>query len=727
MTEGLPEGPRPARHLHFIDGLRALAVLAVIVYHLDERLLPGGFTGVDVFFVISGYVVSQSVDGLQPRSLLEFVSAFYARRIRRIVPALLVCLLVSALVSTLLVPRAWLSDTNEQTGIAAFFGVSNVVLAHQSDTYFSPRSEYNPFTHTWSLGVEEQFYLVFPLLFYGWVAAGAGWARQRRSMLGYALVLVASVVAALLLGSSHPQLAFYSILTRFWQLAAGVLLYQLTRRPAWAALRLPPAALAAIGALGLALIVSGLLFANAERFPLPWALAPVVGTLLVLAALRAEPLPSPVNRLLSVPPVAYTGRISYSLYLWHWPVLVMLRWTMGIEQPAQKALALALTAALAVASYHAVEKPFRQQRGSGGPSRRAVIACGLGAVALGGALAAAMFAAQPRLSLSRTHDAAIWYPDGVPAQAAVAPACALAESSAPFEDGSLRHFAPGGCPAAATAPRLFVAGDSHAWAYTSMLRRHAQISGSEIWLYTKGGCGFMRLTFAQFVERPHCHRYLSALAAELQRQARPGDVLFLPSLRLERLANQWGAFEREQVLARSASEQAQTRRRAAAEEAIGVLRPLTERGVQVVFEAPKPLFAVAPFRCSDWFNRMNPSCAAGFEMARDFLLDYRKPILESMARVSGELRHVTIWDPFPVLCPAAPCRAVDERGPIYFDADHLSGLGNLRLYPSFAERMLQLRDAAQGAAYNSRSSARSERVSTSSSTPGSANSTPKDG
>ena len=134
-------------YLPHIDGLRAIAVLAVIVFHMNPHLLPGGFVGVDIFFVISGYVVSRSVSHLGPVSLWNFVTEFYARRMIRIAPALCVCLLVTTLATVFFVPYAWLSATTQRTGMAAFFGLSNFVLADTAGDYFAPRAELNTFTH----------------------------------------------------------------------------------------------------------------------------------------------------------------------------------------------------------------------------------------------------------------------------------------------------------------------------------------------------------------------------------------------------------------------------------------------------------------------------------------------------------------------------------------------------------------------------------------------------
>ena len=184
------------RHTYFahIDGLRALAVLSVVIYHLNAAWLPGGFSGVDVFFVISGFIVSASVGARERENLPAFAIYFLARRIRRIAPALLVCLLLTTLFTALLVPNAWLSEANQKTGHYAFFGLSNVILARTSHDYFSPIADFNPYMHTWSLGVEEQFYLLFPALFFLW-SHGGRWRQASIGLLGFAFIGSASYSA----------------------------------------------------------------------------------------------------------------------------------------------------------------------------------------------------------------------------------------------------------------------------------------------------------------------------------------------------------------------------------------------------------------------------------------------------------------------------------------------------------------------------------------------------
>ncbi len=206
----------------YIDGLRAIAVLSVLLYHLHAPWLPGGFVGVDVFFVISGFVVSGSMAHFHGRGIgrSSLISTLAASG--RIAPALIVCLSDHERATVLFIPVSWLSDANQKTGLFAFFGLSNFALAHNGRDYFAPISEFNPFTHTWSLGVEEQFYLIFPFLFAAWL----GGRGQLGSLARSAAAFVASLGWAAWQTGHDAVKAYYLIPSRFWELAAGVLLFQ---------------------------------------------------------------------------------------------------------------------------------------------------------------------------------------------------------------------------------------------------------------------------------------------------------------------------------------------------------------------------------------------------------------------------------------------------------------------------------------------------------------------
>jgi peptidoglycan/LPS O-acetylase OafA/YrhL len=322
-----------------IDGLRACAVLSVMIYHLQNSWLPGGFVGVDVFFVISGYVVTGSLAESRARSVFGFIGAFYARRLARILPALVVMLVATALLSTLFIPPSWLSQLNEITLVRAFFGLSNLVLMQNGEVYFTPRAELNPATHTWSLGVEEQYYLIAPLLIYLTLRGRTLVGMQLRGLAiaGLALLTLASLGACIWASRDHARAEFYFVAFRFWELGAGALLFLA-----------PPRRNLGMLASGVGAICIGLAFwlADPGAFPWPWALLPVLGTALIIRYPGGA-----VARVLSAAPALWIGRRSYSLYLWHWPVYVLLRWAAGLQTWPMFTVALVASVALAALSY----------------------------------------------------------------------------------------------------------------------------------------------------------------------------------------------------------------------------------------------------------------------------------------------------------------------------------------------------------------------------------------
>ncbi len=472
-------------YLDYIDTLRAVAVLAVVAYHLDAPLLPGGFVGVDIFFVISGYIVSRSVSHLNGASFRGFVTHFYARRLLRIVPALAVCLGLVTLATVLFVPYAWLSGTAQRTGLAAFFGFSNLVLLATSSDYFSPRAEFNSFTHTWSLAVEEQFYLVFPFLFVFWLRG-----RRHLSAALSGVAGLASLALAVATTPSQPERAFFLLQFRFWELAAGALLFQLAEHRA----PIRPALPVAVGSL--AMIAVAMVTAAPGGTPYPGALLPVAGTIGVILSFRALPPGAMLRRLFAHPGPAYVGRISYSLYLWHWPVFVLFRWTVGLETPPTMVAALGVSLAAAAGSYRWVETPPRRSRRLLHLPRPAVVGAGLATLLVGWGLASGMWSLRPLISLSVVNrHAADWFGGGPAGQQG---ACRVASTSFPVPMGAGARLVRTGCAEVPTMPRrIFVVGDSHAFAYETMLRQVVLETGGRVELMSAGGCGVLNLVAAE--------------------------------------------------------------------------------------------------------------------------------------------------------------------------------------------------------------------------------------
>jgi peptidoglycan/LPS O-acetylase OafA/YrhL len=343
-----------------IDGLRALAILLVIGYHYFG--LPGGYIGVDVFFVISGYLITGMLLADIEGSRLSLFD-FYARRVRRILPPLLV-----VIVATFIVGWAWLlpydfRELSDEICASALY-VFNFLLWHQSG-YFDVSASMKPLLHLWSLAVEEQFYLAWP----AFLLLANRW--RRRTDLGIVAILLASFLINVITIQDDQTAAFYSPLSRLWELASGGLLAQYERLRCESRLQpgrdLPaelwPARYFSVAGLLLILSCSAL-YVSSSRFPGYLAAAPVLGAVMTVAGGAG----AWVNRtLLACRPMVYVGKLSYSLYLWHWPVLVLAR-LLYTDEPSRylNGACLALSCLLTLGTYYCCERPIRQIRVNAG-------------------------------------------------------------------------------------------------------------------------------------------------------------------------------------------------------------------------------------------------------------------------------------------------------------------------------------------------------------------------
>lgn len=330
-----------------IDGLRAIAVLMVIAYHFDERLVSGGFLGVDLFFVISGYVVSASLATHLERHDRRLLLSFYTRRVKRLLPALLLCALTTGTATSLLChsPRQSIL-----TGASSMAGLSGLALWIKGKDYFAVGQQLNTFTHTWSLGVEEQFYLIFPWLML------ATLARPHRALKIFGWLALLSLVGFAWMSTVDASAAFYFMPFRMWELCAGALIWATQRHfapsPKW-----PPSALRPLAAqVSVLLVTFAVPFVHVEKSSVQTIAA--VG--LFALTLHVLDTPGPSRTVLASRPLVYVGRLSYSLYLWHWCVISLWMNVFGTKQPTP--LLLALTALLAVSSYHLIENPLRRTK-----------------------------------------------------------------------------------------------------------------------------------------------------------------------------------------------------------------------------------------------------------------------------------------------------------------------------------------------------------------------------
>eukprot|EP01013_Petalomonas_cantuscygni_P025872 TRINITY_DN4799_c0_g1_i1.p1 TRINITY_DN4799_c0_g1~~TRINITY_DN4799_c0_g1_i1.p1 ORF type:complete len:691 (+),score=-42.76 TRINITY_DN4799_c0_g1_i1:76-2148(+) len=375
--------PAPMEYRREIDGLRAMAVSAVLANHFFELYAPNGYLGVDIFFVISGFVITGSLYGREQNGLGQFLVAFYTRRIKRLVPALVVCIVATSIMISMVNPYP---QESLKTGIFAVFGLSNIFLYLQSVDYFAGAASLNPFTHTWSLGVEEQFYFIFPLMF--WL--GIYVLPRKISILVFTSLVLASFLAWWVISAEDSVLAFYIFLFRFWQLGIGALVF------------LVQSQIRRVGASSRvlkAIVVLGLLFLTfvpiAVEVRIGTSIA-VVGTALMLFCTGPK---SKVLAVLERPLPAYLGRISYSLYLWHWPITVLLKFTVGLTL-ATGAIGVLVSLCLAHLSYHFLERPLRKARW--GRREWQELLAGSGAmITIAGLLAAQAIVLRPHILLVR--------------------------------------------------------------------------------------------------------------------------------------------------------------------------------------------------------------------------------------------------------------------------------------------------------------------------------------
>jgi peptidoglycan/LPS O-acetylase OafA/YrhL len=434
------------RYRSEIDGLRAVAVVPVILFHADFGRFSGGFVGVDVFFVLSGYLITSLI--LEECADGRFsIAKFYERRARRILPALYFVMICCVPVAMLLMLPGEFRDFARTLASVVFFA-SNFRLWLDTD-YFSYDAHLNPLLHTWSLATEEQYYILFPLLMLALWRAG-----PRRMTAVIVLALLGSLALAELLWPIDAIATFYLLPTRAWELAMGALvaIYLFRRRD-------PPAS--DLGAwLGLAMIMASVaVFKPTVPFPGVYALVPTLGTVLVVLYARDGTL---ARRALSLRPVVFVGLISYSAYLWHQPLFAFAR--LGSVEPPAPGTMLALSAlalALAALSWRFVEAPFRDRRRVGRPM---VFAGSLG----GGVALLAAAVAAPALMRPPSD-----YPPAL--RQLVVP---LDERTdyvrAAYEQVRDDDFTSGG------GRRLLVLGDSHSQDFVNMIRENRAFDGYQI-------------------------------------------------------------------------------------------------------------------------------------------------------------------------------------------------------------------------------------------------------
>lgn len=644
-----------------------MAVLAVVAFHAGLPV-PGGFVGVDVFFVVSGFVITAMLDReWADHGSVDF-GHFYARRFKRLTPGLAIMTAVTLLLSVFILSPSDPQHTAGKTGIGAMLLLANFVIARTTGGYFDLPASVNPLLHTWSLSVEEQFYLFFPaLLVLSWAIA-----RRRSCRFATYFAVAGVAVVSFTLAVAWPDswnlfLGFYSPFTRAWEFAIGALLALFLARRA-AASHLPKQALgiAGLGLVGVSLMVID------EQVPFPgvWTALPVTGTVLLLfAGTDSQALTS---RVLSSRPMVKTGNWSYSIYLWHWPFIVFASIVSGGSTLAIFAAAV-VSFVPAVLSYRYIEQPIRVL-GPLGKRRwsRLIAATVIPPLVVGGGL--------------WTCAAHGWWSD---------PVRQLQAAAMPWHFGTMHicdarkplsaNLGQCGLNQGATGRPLYLLGDSNADHFGEGFFRAADELGMPLSIATTNACPFVDVIFKderRYSDNEQCNRYVRETLAYLQ-QAPPGIVVIANSDRYWSAIND-GEFFRVGDSGELSADPA--RKLAAFKTGLNrTVEKIAQAGHQVVLAQALPRWRDSATGRILWDPRWCTAVAAlRGECVAQRSLESATADNEAVRAVIREVarqRQATVWDPAISICPGGMCSTNADTYTRYRDEGHISVPQSVHLTP----------------------------------------------
>ena len=647
-----------------IDGLRGLAVLAVVINHLNHSWLEGGFLGVDIFFVISGYVITASINGRLHQPLGLFLGEFYRRRVQRLAPALITCVAFTGLLTCLFVTDP---SSSLITGATALFGVSNIYLLQESTNYFGLDASLNTFTQTWSLGIEEQFYLVFPAVAWWLMARERNKARPgiRPIFLAVLTGLIAlslfSFVKACL---TDPNAAYFHTKTRLWELLAGAVLFELRRNRTS---QERDRRLNQIAILPLALLIIPLaLKAEDAIVTIP---VTVISTACLLWALEQ---PSWVRTVLMLSPFRQLGLISYSLYLWHWSVLCLARWTVGTEGWWLPQLVL-LMLGLAIASHRWIESPLRHRAWAKNPRgtflRGGAISTGLAGLmvwlALGGG-GQRLHAGEPTLTKSQALKEQV-----IHGTAITRTGCHISKTTAlTTEDFSnkARQCTASSMPLKSNSdpkkPTLFVAGDSHASALIP-LEDVLFHEGFGVAHMSMDGCIFPPLTHG--LSNQKCDLFQQQWSTWILNHGQPNDIILISGYWLSHLGENIGGTRNNILGPNGTIIKSGPKKIGSYLEDINQFGELAQaKGMHVVVVGAGPRFLDRDRCLPEWFRPKNSikPCITDFKKQKKNANSMNKALSK------GLNKNIFFIDPNAFFCEGE-CN-LDKARYALFDSDHPS-------------------------------------------------------
>ena len=654
-----PQSYRPE-----IDGLRGLAVLAVVINHLNHSWLEGGFLGVDIFFVVSGYVITASINGRLNQPIGLFLGEFYRRRVQRLAPALITCVAVTGFLTCLFV-----TDPNSSliTGATALFGVSNIYLLQESTNYFGLDASLNTFTQTWSLGIEEQFYLVFPAVAWWLMARDQNQVRRGIRPIFLAVLtglIVLSLYSFVKACLTDPNAAYFLTKTRLWELLAGAVLFELRRNRGSQKFGHQSNPIAILP-LALLIIPMGLKADNAiVTIPIT-----VIATACLLWALEQ---PSWVRTVLMLSPLRQLGLISYSLYLWHWSVLCLARWTVGTEGWWLPVLIL-LMLGLAIASQRWIETPLRHRTWANKPRgtflRGGALSTGLAGLmvwlALGGG-GQRLHAGEATLTKSQALKE-----QTVDGTSISRSACHISKTTSLTKDNfgkkgrkCTARSAPPESNSSSQQPTIFVAGDSHASALIP-LEEVLHQEGFGVAHMSMDGCIFPPLTHGH--SNPKCNHFQQQWSTWILNHGQPDDIILISGYWLSHLGEKIGRTRNnilgpDKKIIKSGSKKLDSYLKDINQ--FGALAQAN--GMHVVIVGAGPRFLDRDRCLPEWFRPKNSikPCIKDFKKQKQ----YAKKMNQVIAK--GLDKNISFIDPNAFFCKGR-CN-LDKARYALFDSDHPS-------------------------------------------------------
>lgn len=648
-----------------IDGLRALAVLSVLVYHVDPLFLSGGFLGVDIFFVISGYLISLIVFRDLAQGEFSF-SYFYVRRVRRLFPALIVVILACIVFGGF----ALFAEEYQRLGrhaVAAISFLLNLLLMREAG-YFNIVSEAKPLLHLWSLSVEEQFYLVWPLLL-----VLAARVRLKTSVLLVAL-LVGSFLFALHLGQTRLDVLYFHPLARFWELLLGAGLAYAHHRFGVEALqdRMKWRWVSHLLSLGGLVAVCAAMWSFDSKTPHPsWpSLLPLLGAVALIAS---GPL-AIGNRVLAFKPMVWIGLISYPLYLWHWPLLSFVR-IMEAGAPSPMVLWSGAGAAVLLAwgTYRCIEQPLRFSPRTG----------------------LFFWALVSGMGLIFVVASVVWQTGGLPGRSSVrhaADASALMKREPATDDLCRRGFeqneAPVYCRLNASQGRLVaVVGDSHAHALYPGIAEQAAALGYGALLLANSGCPPLSGTAwgRNEAEKSACAASIEKILSAIESDQRIAAVVLATRGPQYIDGTGFGPVEAHYtyppLAAWGAASAVGHDAATVFESGLGkTMQRLAHKKIPLVYLLQVPELGVPAHNCVDRplaLTGLHAGCVVARSVYESRMLVYRQRV----ERVTAQVPSLDVVDPLPVFCDALQCMGMRDERLLYADDNHISLVGASELAP----------------------------------------------